>query len=149
MNVQGNRYLAGVVRKYSPSPSARTKARAAAQQIKPMLKDWAKPYFSGFEISGSYAKGTAITLSTDIDLFVSLIHTRPGSLEEIYNSLDERLEDEGFATRRQNVSIRIKRNGIDIDIVPGRRQDGRSSDHSVWVRRRDTWTKTNINRQIA
>ena len=31
-----------------------------------------------------------------------------------------------------------------VDLVPGKRQNARSSDHSLYRRRADTWTKTNI-----
>jgi hypothetical protein len=42
------------------------------------------------------------------------------------------------------VSIGIRVNGHDVDMVPAKRQDNYSNDHSLYRRRADTWTKTNV-----
>jgi hypothetical protein len=47
------------------------------------------------------------------------------------------------------VSINIRVNGFDVDLVPAKRQNYLTSDHSLYVRRRDTWKKTNIDTHIA
>lgn len=99
--------------------------------------------------SGSFAKRTAIKSGTDIDVFISLQHTTSESLREIYESLFQRAANSGYAPKRQNVSINIKVNGLDVDLVPGRRQDGQSLYHSLYRRRADTWTQTNVQRHIA
>jgi len=45
--------------------------------------------------------------------------------------------------------MRIKVNGYSVDLVPGKRQDGYSQDHSLYRRKANTWTKTNVDRHIA
>jgi len=49
---------------------------------------------------------------------------------------------------KQNVSINILVNGYSVDLVPAKRQDAQSVDHSLYRRKADTWTKTNVNKHI-
>jgi hypothetical protein len=55
----------------------------------------------------------------------------------------------GLTPRRQNVSVNVRVNGYDVDLVPAKRQDAYSSDHSLYRRKADTWTKTNVATHIA
>jgi tRNA nucleotidyltransferase (CCA-adding enzyme) len=75
--------------------------------------------------SGSFAKGTAKRSGTDIDLFLYLAAETSETLSQIYNSLDTALKQEGYKTRRQNVSLNIRVNttqgGVyDVDLVPAK-----------------------------
>ncbi|WP_395713240.1 nucleotidyltransferase, partial [Reyranella sp.] len=63
---------------------------------------------------------------------------------EIYGTLAKRLQDRGYTIRRQNVSLNIRVGTIAVDLVPARRQDNTSDDHSLYRRKADTWTKTNV-----
>jgi hypothetical protein len=103
----------------------------------------------GVSPSGSFAKGTANDSGTDIDLFISLSDSTPNTLKEIYDSLFKALSDNGYSPKRQNVSINIRVGGYDVDLVPAKRQNGYTSDHSLYRRRADTWTKTNVGVHIA
>jgi hypothetical protein len=40
-------------------------------------------------------------------------------------------------------------NGYSVDLVPGKRQDSFGDDHSLYRRRADTWTKTNVVKHIT
>jgi hypothetical protein len=55
----------------------------------------------------------------------------------------------GYSPKRQNVSINIQVSGYKVDLVPAKRQDIYSGDHSLYRRRADTWTKTNVAKHIA
>lgn len=55
----------------------------------------------------------------------------------------------GYTVRRQNVSINVKVNGLDVDLVPGKRHDALSKDHSLWRHKAKTWTKTNVLKHIS
>ncbi len=96
------------------------------------------------EPSGSFAKGTAIHGGTDIDIFASLSSAVTASLEEIYTTLFNRLRDEGFAPRMQNVSIGTKIGNYSVDIVPARRQGPTGQFHSLYRRKAQSWTQTNV-----
>jgi hypothetical protein len=55
----------------------------------------------------------------------------------------------GYTPKRQNVSINIRVNGYDVDLVPAKRQDSFSRDHSLYRRKADTWTKTNVEKHVG
>ena len=46
------------------------------------------------------------------------------------------------------MSLGIKVDGFDVDVVPAKRQDSFSQDHSLYRSKADTWTKTNVARHI-
>lgn len=96
------------------------------------------------EPSGSFAKGTAIQGGTDIDIFASLSSEVTDSLATIYDTLFNRLRKEGFAPRPQNVSIGIRIGTYSVDIVPARRQGPTGQFHSLYRRKAQTWTQTNV-----
>src|SRR2546430_7418333 len=77
-----DRYVFSVVQQYAVSTGAGCPASKAANLLVPLLKDWAGQYLLGIHFSGSYAKGTAISLGTDVDIFVSVDCGQP--VKEIY-----------------------------------------------------------------
>jgi len=77
-------------------------------------------------------KGTANKSGTDIDLFISISEQTPDTLKQIYGKLFNRMTEKGYTPTRQNVSINIRVNGYSVDLVPGKRQDTYSADHSLY-----------------
>jgi len=82
------------------------------------IEQWAGECLNEIQYSGSYAKGTALDSTSDLDLFVSLKSTTDNTLSEIYESLKNYLAREYTFTRNQNVSVRVSTMGYDIDVVP-------------------------------
>ena len=123
--------------------------RTVQNALQPSIKIWANRYLIDVQPSGSFAKGTAVTSGTDVDLFVSLSSTTKETLKEIHQTLYNKLREDGFLPRPQNVSIGVKVGPYDVDIVPGKRQDQYSDNHSLYRRRADTWTKTSISTHIS
>jgi hypothetical protein len=110
----------------------------------PTLRQWAGDNLLGVYPSGSFRKGTAVHSGTDIDLLLSLSEYTSATLKEVYNNLFGCLTSAGYSPRRQNVSLNIKVSSYSVDLVPAKRQNALSSDHSLYRRKADTWTKTNI-----
>lgn len=137
-------YLRIILARESVDTGPNSPARQVASRFAPALTSWAGQYLLGTELSGSFAKGTAVRSSTDVDIFISISPDVPSTLKEIYDTLAKFLTSLGHAVRRQNVSIGICVDGINIDLVPARRQDMRSQDHSLYRRKADTWTQTNV-----
>lgn len=123
-------------------------AAVAQMELTPLIREWAGPYLLDISPSGSFAKGTANRSGTDVDLFISISESCNNTLKEIYELLFKRMQEKGLSPKRQNVSINVKVKGIDIDLVPGKRQNAFSHDHSLYRRRADTWTKTNVSTHI-
>jgi hypothetical protein len=112
--------------------------------IKSILSAWAGQYLSQLKQAGSNAKGTAVRGLADIDIFISLKAETPGTLKEFFNKLDVYVSNSGITTKRQNVSLRIKQAGLDIDLVPGKIQSGYMNYHSIYSSKKDTWMQTNV-----
>ncbi len=121
--------------------------RGVQTTLQPIIQQWAGNVLLGISPSGSFAKGTANKSGTDIDLFISLSETTNETLKAIYDSLFNRVT--AYNPKRQNVSINVKVNGFDVDLVPAKRQNTFSTDHSLYRRRADTWTKTNVSTHIT
>lgn len=140
-----DQYLRNVLAQYQVNAVA---AQAVAQQqIAPFVQHWAGQYLSGIQLSGSVAKGTANAGANDMDLFIAMSSTTPGTIKDIYESLHD-LAAARWPTRRQNVSLGIQLVGFHFDLVPGRMQPGYQNWFSLWRNRAQTWTQTNIALQI-
>lgn len=123
----------------------------AAQALYPDIRRWAGDSLVDIYPSGSYAKGTANRNGTDIDLFISISESCTNNLKEIYDSLKNLMV--GYRPSIKNVSINVRIKtfyGVEysVDLVPGKRQNLYSQDHSLWVSREQTWKKTNIKKHI-
>lgn len=141
-------YVLSVISKYKLIPSTNSPAYNAAHQFYPIIQSWAGSYLLNVSFSGSYAKGTGIKGSTDVDLFISLDSGTPGTLKDIYENLYSYLQEKELLPRRQNVSIGIKYNGISMDLVPVRKQSGNTNYHSLFRYKAQSWTQTNIQQHI-
>jgi len=142
----GDQYVAAVVWKYAVSTAAGSAASKAANLLVPLLKNWAGRSLLGIALSGSYAKGTAISLGTDVDIFVSVDCAQP--VNQIYWSLFQYCVDHQLRPQVQNVSVGVQSNGLNVDLVPGRRQKGNTTDHTLYKRKKDTWVQTNVAQHI-
>ena len=117
-----------------------------------IIKEWAGQYLLELKMSGSYAKGTAVAGSADADIFISLGQSvlcgNTPTLEKLYNSLAAYFRAKGYTVKLQNVSIGIEHAGIHVDLVPAVKHPGNTNDHSLYRRKKNTWTKTNVDKHI-
>jgi len=70
-------------------------------------------------------------------------------LKSIYDSLYQKLQKHYSPVRKQNVSFRILLDGLEVDITPARKYSGNTNDHIIYVSKKDTWQKTNIQKHIT
>lgn len=153
---ESDKYLLRILDKYRPR-SLKDYAYQVSQ-LKSILQKWAAGCYVGIYDSGSRAKGTAISIASDVDFLVSLTsncNENNGGLKAIYESLHSELNGHYPNARKQNVSIRIDLPGttlladsLEVDITPARKWPGNTNDHSLWVSKKDTWKKTNVNVHI-
>ncbi len=119
--------------------------------LRPHIHAWANGYLYEIKLAGSVAKGTSITGTTDIDLFISLnpsVSTY-NTLENVYTTLRNRFQGSGHNPHEQNVSVGINHTGLKIDVVAGVQQHSLGTDHSIWKRKARTWTKTNVDQHVS
>ncbi len=119
-------------------------------QLNAHIFAWSNGHKYELKLSGSTAKGTGITGTTDIDFFISLDPSVStcNTLENVYSTLRNRLNGAGYTAREQNVSLGIDHAGYKIDVVAGVKHQANGFDHSIWKRKAQTWTKTNIDEHI-
>lgn len=120
--------------------------------LKGILQTWANTCYLNILDSGSKAKGTAISLASDVDYLVSLsssCNENSGGLEGIYDSLYSKLSSIYNGVRKQNVSVRINLNGLMVDVTPARKQPGNTNDHWLYVSKLNTRKQTNIQKHIS
>ena len=145
-----NEYVIGVIHKHAlPTQIDPYTEQTVITPLKRIVTTWAGDCLCEIKLSGSRAKGTAIDIATDLDLFISLSSTTNNSLSEIYDSLYTKLVNSGIKARKQNVSIGVTYGGKKVDLVPGKRQSQYGNDHSLYKRKSDSWTKTNIDTHIS
>jgi hypothetical protein len=141
-------YVKSIVAKYALTAGRTPSATAAAEQVYKIIQIWAHSWLLGVSYSGSGAKGTAIAGVADVDLFISLKPETPESLADIYKSLLGYSGLKHLSPRKQNVSVGITYNGHAIDLVPGKKQSGNTTDHSLYRSKAGTWTQTNVAEHI-
>lgn len=140
-----NTYLNGILNKYHVNDI--TPHSYDISILHSRLKDWANSCYINIITSGSTAKGTAVSLSSDVDYLISLTSSCNNKLEEIFNSLHEML-DKHYTIRRQNVSFGINLNGLKIDVTAAKKRSGNTNNHSIFVSKVNSWKKTNIQKHI-
>ena len=140
-----DQYVRSVLAKYAVN---RTAATDAGNAIAPTIRAWAGAYLADLVFSGSYAKGTANSIGTDIDLFISIRSSVPESLQQIYASLFNCAMQHGWNPIQQNVSIGVSYLGLKIDLVPGRIQSGFQNYHSLYKSKTGSWAQTNVKLHI-
>ena len=141
-------YLWAILAREQVDVGPNSPIRECQKIVMPHLQTWGNRFLLSVTPSGSFAKGTANKSGTDIDLFISLSETATETLKQVYYTLFKSMEEAGALPRRQNVSIGIKVNGYSVDLVPAKRQNALSVDHSLYRSKADTWTKTNVSEHI-
>lgn len=144
-----DQYLANILSREAVSIGFGSPALVVRNTLLPALQQWGNGYLLSVDPSGSFAKGTANRSGTDIDLFLSVSENVPETMKQIYETLFVKMNECSYSPKRQNVSINVNVGGISVDLVPGKRQNAYSSDHSLYRRRADTWTKTNIATHVS
>ncbi len=139
-------YLNQIISRYLINESG---VKAHVESIYPVIKKWGGEYILEAIYSGSIAKGTAVCLGTDADVFISLSSTTPENLSQIYTTLYNALSQTGYQPRKQNVSIGVTSGDFKIDFIPGKRQSQYGYDHSLYKNKANTWTKTNVKNHIS
>lgn len=140
-----NQYLEWVLAKYAVNNSY---PNIVLSMLSPILSRWGNGYLMSSQFSGSLAKGTGVANGTDVDIFASISSAAPCTLADMYQTLFNQLTISGYKPRKQNVSIGIKVEGIDVDVVPGKRQDQFGNDHNLYLNKSASRIQTNISKHV-
>jgi len=141
-------YLRSVLSNYNLPHGPKSLPEIAASELYHPIKKWAGNWLLEILYSGSYAKGTRVKGSSDLDLFISLKSDTPDNLRVIHDNLFKYMNIHKYSPRPQNVSIGITYRGLSIDLIPGKKQQGTIDDHSIYTSKKASWTKTNITKHV-
>jgi len=147
--MDSNMYLQTILNKYAPRSLDSYTLNILLLKVD--LQKWASTCFISTLNSGSRAKGTAISIASDVDYLISLTsdcNANSGGLKSIYDGLHNHLKGKYNPVKKQNVSFRIKIGDLEVDITPARKQSGNTNDHWLYVSKVVTWKQTNIQKHI-
>lgn len=139
-----DQYVETILAKYAVPRGPASPAERLGATVDRPLRNWAGQQLNALQYSGSYAKETGVRGTSDVDVFISLKSDTTSTLKEIYEKLVSLAQGNGWSPRRQNVSVGVTVNGTQGDLVPGKVQPGYQNYHSLYLRKRDSWTQTNV-----
>jgi len=124
-------YVASVIDKHRVDSGPESVAHAAALEVMPLVKEWGANYLRGMTPSGAYAKGTAISLCTDIDLLIALKPIPGMEMRNVFWNLFEFLTGRNLRPEAHSVAMRVRHKGVKIDLVPACLMDGNPREHTL------------------
>jgi hypothetical protein len=113
-----DQYAASVVGKYQISPGVGSPSHRAADAVIPTLKGWGGLHLLGITLSGAYAKGTAISLSSHVDVLISLELSPELEIRGAFWKLFEYLADQNLQPHTRSVSMQVESKGLRVDLLP-------------------------------
>lgn len=141
-------YVEATLAKYAVPRGPTSPAEQLGCAVAGPLRTWAGSQLDRLEYSGSYAKETGVHGVSDVDVFISLKADTTNTLKEIHNSLYALALEQRWSPRLQNVSVGVTISGTNGDLVPARIQKGSQNFHSLYLRKRDSWTQTNVTQHV-
>ncbi len=142
-----DQYAASIVEKYRVIPDTSSTSHRAADKVLPLLKQWGKEHLLGLTLSGAYAKNTAITLSSHVDVLIALSPVPGMEMKNIFWSLFEYLTDHDQRPHTRDVSIRLQSGGLNVDLIPACR-DGEASGNTLFNKRSGQAVHTDVARHV-
>ena len=139
-----DQYVETILAKYAVPRGPTSPAEKLGEAVAGPLRTWAGQQLNALHYSGSYAKETGVRGTSDVDVFISLKSDTKQTLKELYEMVVSLAQSNGWSPRRQNVSVGVTVNGTSGDLVPGQVQVGYQNYHSLYLRKRDSRTQTNV-----
>jgi hypothetical protein len=140
-------YLEQILHKYSLTEGEEQNLRGRRAQVEREIRREFGASVEAVYYSGSFAKGTATKLGSDLDLCFYFKRSAFQTLKGMYTTVFDTLLEDGFGPRKQTVSINLTMGGNQVDIVPARSLGDGTNDANLYVTTRDGLIKTNIPKQ--
>src|SRR5579859_634049 len=139
-------YATSIVEKYHVNSDTGSPSHRAADEVIPLVKQWGKQYLLGLTLSGAYAKNTAITLSSHVDVLVALSPVPGMEMKQIFWGLFEYLTDHDMRPHTRNVSIQLESKGLFVDLIPACRD--RSSGNVLFNKKTGAAVETDVAQHV-
>ena len=143
-NVLPDAYVRSVLTKYELPSGEGSPAERVAVELRKPIGEWAGRYLLGVTFCGSYANGTRVKGSTDLDLLISLGPRTPIDIDKLYERFFAFLKMRDYNPKRESVSIGLQHHGLAVDLVPAKQEWGASNDYRIFETERRRIIRTNF-----
>lgn len=141
-------YVAAVIRSYELPDGPESPAGRAIEGVVELVKPWAGRCLISTGPAGSWAKGTRIRGSTDLDIVILLGPRTHGTLEKIFHTLFVFLKHKGLSPRQRSVTIAIDYKGLSVDLLPARQEWGSGDKVALFETERGQTVVTDIDKHV-
>ena len=142
-------YLLDIIHRHLPRPLEGQSARVI--KLGSDLMDWAQGCFVELRDIGSHARQTSTFVSSHIKLLLLLsndCHRNAGGIRSSYESLYGYLIERYRHVTKHGMALRIRLNGMDIDVMPARLLPGHTNDHVLYRSDDNSLLQTNLIRHV-
>ena len=147
-SVSPSDYLRAILQREAVETGVNAPLRQLEAEVQALCEGWAGRYLLEVYPAGAFEKGTANQSGIGIDFIVSLSPQTPFLTKQIYESLYAHLQRSGFEPERRPVSIGLRVEGANVDIVPAKRESLNNDVHEIFSTRRLAPMKTNLNHHV-
>lgn len=120
-------YAASTVEKYHIEADTESTSHRAADEVIPLIKKWGKQYLEDIKLSGAYAKNTAVSLSSDVDVLITLNPVPGKEIKNVFWNLFEYLTEQDQRVETRRVSMQVQARKMKVDLIPAYRGGGSAS----------------------
>lgn len=106
-----DQYIAAIVEKYHVDAEIGSAAHRAADELIPIIKRWGTQHLLGITLSGAYANNTAVGVSSDVDVRVTLNPIAGLEINNLFWKLFEYLLHENLQPRAAPYPFRWQSKG--------------------------------------
>ena len=139
-------YLLKIIARHLPRPVDRQSARII--RLGSELMAWAQGCFVALQDMGTHARRTSTDESTSQVKLLLLLsndcHRNAGGIRASYESLYGYLIERYRHVRKHGMAIRLRENGMDIDVMPARVMAGHTDDHLLYRPEEKIFLQTNL-----
>ncbi len=143
-------YLQDIIDRHLPAKQPDGQS-ARVLKVGSELMAWAQHYFVALRDVGSHARQTSTARSSPVKLLLLLsndCHRNAGGIRSSYESLYGYLIERYPRVSKNGMALRIRQNGLDIDVFPARLMPGSTDDHMLYRSDDQSVLQTNLVRHV-
>ncbi len=141
-------YLREILARESVDNSMKSPLRELEAEVRRLLK----PLLSGRRAelypSGAFEKGTANASGREMDFLLSFPPSTTEHVRDLYETVFAALAAPLYEPARRDVSVAVNLKGVEVDIIPARREAMINDVHELWLARPGRTMKTNLTEHV-
>jgi hypothetical protein len=142
--VTADDYLRRILQREAVDAGADSPLRQLEGELRQLCQPWGGRYLLDLYPTGAFEKGTANRSGTAIDFLASLAPHTPYPVDEIYHTLLAALRQAGLEPVPRGVAVGFGFRGLNVDLIPGKRESLASDMHTLYRPRLRQPVKTNL-----